>query len=129
MMVELLHSIGWDEDLKTRITSCERFRDFQKSTTCVFLQINVVLFVLFEHYFRTQLSLDQMVRINRFKFFIEIDHCYKMLAELGCSGQRHQNLIFASIGADFGNFNEPTSCVFLNIKIESLGLQNKSPGG
>ena len=38
MMVELLHPIGWDEDLETRIASRKRFRDFQKSTSSVFLK-------------------------------------------------------------------------------------------
>ena len=39
VMVEFLHSIGWDEDLEPGISSGESFRNFQKSTTCIFLRI------------------------------------------------------------------------------------------
>ena len=42
MMVEFLHSIGWDEDLETGISSCESFWDFQKSTTSVLLENMVI---------------------------------------------------------------------------------------
>ena len=44
-----------------------------------------------------------------------------------CSWQCHQNLVLAPIGTDFRNLDKTTSRILLDIKIESLGLQDKGP--
>lgn len=90
--VELFHAVGRDEDLEPGIAAGERLRDLEEASPGVLLEIDVVLFVLFEHDLRPQLPLLEATGINRTEVLVELNHGDQVLAKLCRSRQSHQDL-------------------------------------
>jgi len=99
IVLELPHSVRGNKHLEpgTGVATSKSFRDLQKSSPCILLEIHVVLLVVLVHHLGPELALSQVVGIQLFQVMVEIDELDKVLAEERSSGKSHQDLILSSI--------------------------------
>ena len=94
VVLELAHSVRWNEHLEPGVAAGERLRHFEEPSPCILLQIHVVLLVIFVHHLRLQLALPQVVRVQLFELIlIEINELDQVLTEQCRSREGHQDLI------------------------------------
>ena len=94
VVLELAHSVRWNEHLEPGVATGERLRHFEEPSPCILLQIHVVLLVIFVHHLRLQLALSQVVGVQLLKLIlIEINELDQVLTEQCRSREGHQDLI------------------------------------
>jgi len=98
VVLELAHSVRWNEHLEPGVAAGERLRHFEEPSPCILLQIHVILLVIFVHHLRLQLALPQVVWVQLLKFIlIEINELDQVLTEQCRSREGHQDLILSAI--------------------------------